>query len=171
MNPTIIDTKLSPDELYKIARKESDAKVRIRILGIAAALEGKSRTEASKVAGLNLNIFRIWIKRYNEKGIEGLRNIKKTGRQKKISLEIQEKLRQKILNGANYETDGRIRFRLVDIQDYLRTQHDLEYSQSAVWYILKDLNLSWISVRPKHPKTDDVAIQEFKNTFKKKLKK
>jgi transposase len=170
LTPIPLKKSFTSDQLYKIAKKEKDAKVRSRILGIAASLEGKSRTQAAKIAGLNLNIFRIWIKRYNENGLEGLRSIKQTGRPKKLSPEKQEILRQKILNGADFEKDGRIRFRLLDIQDYLRTDHQIDHCQSSIWYILKDLGLSWISVRPKHPKTTDEAIQEFKNNFKKKPK-
>lgn len=170
MHPTPIKSHHTRDELYKISKKEKNGRTRARILGIAAILEGKKRTEAAKIAGLNENVFRIWIKRYNEQGIDGLKSIKPPGRSKKTTADMRIAVKEKMLAGANYERDGLIRFRLSDIKDFLNKEYNVEYSQSGVWYMLKDLELSWISVRPKHPKTDDKKIEEFKEGFKKKSK-
>lgn len=85
--------------------------------------------------------------------------------------EIEEALRRKIEEGASYEKDGRVIFRLLDIQRYLQETHQVKLCQSGIWYILKDLGLSWISVRPKRLKTDDGVIEAFKKTSKQKQKK
>lgn len=170
MRPTLIKNRYTVNELYEIARKENNAKIRARILGIAAALEGKKRTVAAKIAGVNENIFRVWIKRFNENGIDGLKSIKQSGRPEKIKKEVKDILKEKILAGADYKRDGLIRFRLVDIKDFLQKDHGVKYCQSGVWYLLKQIDLSWISVRPIHPKSDENKMQEFKDEFKKKSK-
>ncbi len=56
--------------------------------------EGGSRTESQRSAGLTANSFRIWRKRFNEEGIEGLRGRPPSGRPKKLSGEREQALRE-----------------------------------------------------------------------------
>lgn len=54
------------------AKAEKDAKVYQRLLGIMYLQGGKSRKEAEQAACLTSNVFRIWIRRFNAQGVEGL---------------------------------------------------------------------------------------------------
>ena len=58
--------------LRKLAKSEPDARISRRLLGIANALDGMSRAEAAKCAGMDRQTLRDWVIRYNEHGVAGL---------------------------------------------------------------------------------------------------
>ena len=55
---------LSASELRKLARKEGDGKVVARVLAIASALDGLTREQAAKQAGMDCQILADWVHRY-----------------------------------------------------------------------------------------------------------
>jgi transposase len=147
-------------ELYKRAKKETNPKIRSRMLGIAALLDGHTRTHACLLAGIsNCNLI-IWMKRFNEEGIEGLRGKKMRGKKSNWTAEIENFLKEKALEGASFEKDKRVTYRLKDFQAMILEKFGVKYGISTIWYALKRLGLSWVSVRPKHPKTDPVAQEK-----------
>ena len=62
----------TPTVLRKLAKAEADTRVARRILAIANALDGMSREEAARSAGMDRQTLRDWVLRYNEHGIDGL---------------------------------------------------------------------------------------------------
>ena len=62
----------SPTVLRKLAKAEGNTRVARRILAIANALDGMSRAEAARSAGMYRQTLRDWVLRYNEHGIDGL---------------------------------------------------------------------------------------------------
>lgn len=149
------------------AKKETNAGMSRRLLGIAHLLEGGTREEAHKIACLTINIFRIWMKRFNESGIEGLRSKKSTGRPPKISKEIKEELKKKILDGPD-KRKGLVRYRIVDLQNMLKENYDIKIGSSGLWYILQELDLTWKTGRQRHPKSATDTQETFKKTLKTK---
>lgn len=154
---------ISVEELRSHMRGEKDAKVYRRLLGIVHLLEGGTRAEARKLSQLSINIFRNWIVRFNTHGIPGLISIKSTGRPRKMNDKIRAALKSKILKGPSPE-EGIVRYRLVDLQDYLKTNHGISVCTSSLWYILEDLDLSWKTGRQRHPKADEEIQESFKKT-------
>jgi len=65
---------LSAAELRTLACKEGDARVSRRLLAIAMALDGISRAEAARQAGMDRQTLRDWVTRYNAGGVDGLRD-------------------------------------------------------------------------------------------------
>jgi transposase len=41
----------------------------------------------------------------------------------------------------------------------------VNYTLSGVYYLMKDIGMSWISARSKHPKQDEQAQRQFKKTL------
>jgi len=153
---------ISLEDIYKRARQEKNGRVRARLLGIAAVLEGEARAKGARIAGLTINNFRSWIARFNEKGFEGVLSKKPPGRSSKLTDAAKASLRAKILRGPNYKKEGIVSYRLVDIQDYLQKNFGICYGLSGVWYMLKELELSWLCPRPQHPQSDARKIASFK---------
>ena len=56
--------------LRKLAKSEPDARISRRLLGIANALDGMSRAEAAKCAGMDRQTLRDWVIRYNAHGVQ-----------------------------------------------------------------------------------------------------
>src|SRR5206468_7532107 len=68
-----ITTGRTPAELRALARRERDGRVSARLLALADALDGMSRDEAARAAGMDRQTLRDWVHRDNAAGVEGLR--------------------------------------------------------------------------------------------------
>src|SRR5579863_1444354 len=97
---------LTPEELRRLARREPDRAAARRMFAIANALEGMSRAEAARLAGMERQALRDAVVRYNTEGIAGLHNRRAPPRQGKLSgAELQE-LSDIILAGPDPDADG-----------------------------------------------------------------
>lgn len=165
MHTIKLRTDVPSQELRNYAKHEKDARLCKRLLAIANLIDTNDRLASEKIACLSNSNFRIWIKRFNEEGIEGLMVKKQTGRPQKLTKEIKDSLREKVLNGPN-EKDGLCRYRICDLQDFLKEEHDIKMGSSGIWYILQSLKLTWKTGRQRHPKSSDEVQETFKKTSK-----
>jgi hypothetical protein len=67
-----ISDALSPQELRIEARRAETPRAAARMYAIASALEGKSRDEAARCAGMDRQALRDAVVRYNAEGLDGL---------------------------------------------------------------------------------------------------
>ena len=156
---------ISAEALRYYAKQEKNARICKRLLGLAHLLDTGDRLSSEKIACLSNSQFRIWINRFNEKGLEGLRSKKQRGRPVKISELLRKALKEKAVRGPSLG-EGLSRYRIVDLQEYLRNEHHITMSQSGLWYTLRDLGLSWKTGRQRHPKSDEGIQDAFKKTSK-----
>ena len=59
-------------DLRRFARRCSDADQVRRVLAVALILDGGSRSDAARMAGVTLQIVRDWVLRFNAAGADGL---------------------------------------------------------------------------------------------------
>ena len=154
---------IKAETLRDAAKTEKNSNTVRRLLGIAHLLDGGTRCEAQKICCLTINVFRIWMKRFNEQGIDGLKSKPSTGRPVKLSKEIIDKLQEKVLSGPS-AAEHLVRYRIVDLQKFLQDEYKISMCQSGLWYNLQNLKLSWKTGRQRHPKSDHEAQEAFKKT-------
>ena len=77
-------------ELRRLARGES-GRVCQRVLMIANMLQGMEHEEAARLAGLSRSAAYEWHNRYEEGGIEGLRDRPRPGRQPRVDAATSER--------------------------------------------------------------------------------
>jgi transposase len=159
-----IRSDISPDQLRRRARREGDGRVCARLLAIANALDGLSRAEAARRAGMDRQTLRDWVIRYNAEGVTGLRDRPRSGRPPRLSAGEQAALKAAILRGPDPERDGIAEFRLKDIQGLIARRYGVGYSSGGTHRLIKSLNLSQQTVRPVHPQADRAAQAGFKKT-------
>jgi transposase len=58
--------------LRSFARRAKDGPQARRLLALAAIYDGVTRTEASKIGGVTLQIVRDWVVKFNAHGLDGL---------------------------------------------------------------------------------------------------
>src|ERR1700726_4590351 len=102
-------------ELRRLARHES-GRVCQRVLMIANMLEGMEHEEAARLAGLSRSAAYEWHNRYEEDGIEGLRDRPRPGRQPRVDAVTSARFKERMVAGAALERDGVVAFRGVDAQ-------------------------------------------------------
>ncbi len=97
---------LSPAELRRLAKAETDVRVARRLLAVANALDGMSRAEAARSAGMDRQTLRDWVIRYNRDGVAGLAEDWGDGRLCRLDEGQQAVLKAIVLAGPDREKDG-----------------------------------------------------------------
>ena len=147
-------------ELRRLARGES-GRVCQRVLMIANMLEGMEHEEAARLAGLSRSAAYEWHNRYEEDGIEGLRDRPRPGRQPLVDAATSARFKERIVAGAELARDGVVAFRGVDAQRILKEEFTIECSLSSTYRLLHRMQLSWLAPRPRHPEADATAQAAF----------
>src|SRR6186713_3720515 len=146
-----ITTGRTPVELRALARRERDGRVGARLLALANALDGMSRDEAARAAGMDRQTLRDWVHRYNAEGVEGLRDRPRAGRPCALDEGRQAALKALVLRGPNLGRDGCIAWRARDLCALVEERFGVHYGESGMLRLLKGLDLAWQKTRPVHP--------------------
>jgi transposase len=156
-------------ELRGLSNRCSDGAQVRRILALAMVLEGRSRTEAAELNGMDRQTLRDWVHRYNEAGIGGLKSRRHPGRAPLLTPLQKAKLLDLVIAGPDPEINGVVRWRCVDLRaEVLRAEVERRFSVKVhvntvgVW--LHELGLTRLQPRPVHPKKDPEAAATFKKT-------
>jgi transposase len=135
------------------------------MLALALVLEGKSRTEAARTAGMDRQTLRDWVHRYNMEGLPGLRDRSPPGRKPRLNAEQLAELSAMVEAGPNPTEDGVIRWRRIDLKEQIVKRYGVNLHERTVSKILKRLDFRKMTVRPRHPKSDAEVQDNFKKTF------
>ena len=149
-------------ELRRLAKKEPLRRTAQRMLAIANALEGMSRAEAARAAGIERQALRDAVMRFNAEGLAGLIDRPHGRRPERLSEGQQAALKAHILRGPDPERDGVSAWRLVDLCERVERRYGVRYSLWGLSCLLDRLNLSRQKTRPSHPKGDPAAQAAFK---------
>src|SRR3954453_18698756 len=167
--PLPIRTDRDTAELRRLARRERDGRVGARLLALANAPDGLPRERAARLAGMTGQTLGDWIHRYNEEGVEGLRDRPRPGRPCGLDEGRQAALKALILRGPKLERGGCGAWRARDLRGLVERRFGVRYSESGVRRLLRGLDLSWQKARPVHPEADPKAQERFKKTKSAKL--
>ena len=138
-------------ELRRLARREPDRRATMRLLAIANALEGTSRAEAARLAGMERQALRDAVIRYNAEGPGGLHDRPRAGRPEALTPGQQAALKAWVLRGPEPERDGISAWRLADICARAERAYGVRYSGWGMSRLLQRLGLSRQKARPRHP--------------------
>ena len=154
----------SSDELRRLARSSRDAKQVRRLLALAAIRDGGSRTEAARIGGVGLQIVRDWVLRFNAEGPEGLIDRKAPGKAPTLNAEQRAALARAVEDGPEPWRDGVVRWRLIDLVQWLWDRFRVSVSETTVGRELRALGFRKLSARPRHYAQDPDAVEAFKKT-------
>ena len=157
--PLPIRDDLGPQELRALARRERDGRVGARLHALAHALDGRSRAEAARLAGMDRQTLSDWVRRYNAQGVAGLRDRPKPGRPCGLGEGEQAALKALVLKGADPARDGLSAWRL---RDLAAARFGRRYSATVMLRLVKGLGLSRQKPRPVHPEADRARQARFK---------
>ena len=163
-NDVAITPSHSPAELRRLAARAKDAKQSRRLLSIAAALEGMSRTEAAKIGGMDRQTLRDWVHRFNVQGPEGLKDNRRRGNPRRLTEAQLDTLSEIVETRPDRAVDGVVRWRRTDLQRVVSERFGIDYHERSIGKLLKALGFSHISARPRHPQQDGAVIAAFKKT-------
>src|SRR5436189_4839951 len=161
---TVAVTRQEPGavELRREAARCRDARAARRMLALALVLEGSSREEAARAAGMDRQTLRDWVHRYNAEGLAGLRDRPRSGRKPRLTPEQEAELAAAVERGPDPDRDGVVRWRRVDLRAPIEARVAVRLHERPVGKVLRRLGFTRLSVRPQHPKADEAAQAAFK---------
>lgn len=147
-------------DLRRYARRSGDPDQVRRLFAVAVILDGRSRSEAAKVAGVTLQIVRDWVLRFNEGGPDGLGTRKAPGRASILNDEQRARLAEMVQTGPIPATHGVVRWRLADLAQWIWDEFELSITRHTLGRELRAMGYRKLSARPRHrgQKLDDIAV-------------
>ena len=160
----ITRTDMTAVELRVAAGREKDGCAARRMLALAMVFEGVDRASAATNCGMDRQILRDWVLRYNEQGLAGLRNRKASGRPPRLTPEQQAAFKALVEKGPDPVLHKVVRWRRRDLSEELERLFGVKLQERSVGDLLAKLGYRRLSVRPQHPKSDEAAQEAFKKT-------
>jgi len=149
-------------ELRAAASKCADGAQVRRMLALALVLDGRSRTEAASLNGMDRQTLSDWVHRYNAAGIAGLLSRKSPGREPLLTAAQKAELRALVIAGPDPAVHKVVRWRCVDLQAEISRRWSVDVHESTIGGWLGELGLTRLQPRPVHPKKDAEAETTFK---------
>ena len=159
---------LRPDydaaQLRRLARASEDAGQVRRLLALAVIYDGGSRTEAAELGGVTLQVVRDWVLRFNEHGPDGLIDRKAPGQSSRLNGEHRAALVAMVENGPIPAVHGVVRWRIIDLCQWLWEEYEITVSKQTLSRELRALGYRKLSARPRHHAQAAGAVEAFKKT-------
>ena len=151
--------------LRQAARRNRDVAASRRMLALALVLEGVSRTEAAKAAGMDRQTLRDWVHRFNEQGLVGLSD--KTGNvgpKPLLSPEQEAEVAEWVRRGPDLTEHGVVRWRRADLARAIEAKFGVVLAERSISDVLRRLGFRRLVVRPRHPGHNAAAQASFRAT-------
>jgi len=148
----------------RLARRSEDAGQTRRLLALAAIYDGGSRGEAAKIGGVGLQTVRDWVLAFNAEGPVGLVDGKAPGNAPLLNDERRQALRAIVESGPIPAVHGVVRWRLIDLAQWVFEEFCISISKQTLSRELRALGFRKLSARPRHHAQDAEAMATFKKT-------
>jgi transposase len=148
--------------LRVLARRSKDGPQARRLLALATIYDGWTRSDAAKIGGVTLQIIRDWVLRFNAQGPDGLFDRKAPGQPSIMKDKHRAALARVVEDGPTPSIDGVVRWRIVDICQWLFDEFRISASETTVSRELRKMGFRKLSARPRHHAQAEGAIEEFK---------
>jgi transposase len=163
--PIPIRSDFNATLLRKLARESRDPDQIRRVLALAEIYDGGSRSDAARIGGVGLQIVRDWVLRFNAEGPDGLVNGKAPGAPSLLNGHQRQALRQVVEDGPTPAVHGVVRWRLIDLAQWLFEEFRISISKQTLSRELRAMGFRKLSARPRHHVQDEEAVAAFKKAF------
>lgn len=119
---------LSKDDLEKTYKSEKNSRVRERLLAIRLLYKGKKVPDAAATVRRGRSTLELWIRNWNQKGIDGLKTHFTGGPKPKVPKTEWDKI------VAEIENKG---MTINDVAVYVNNTRGVNYTYKAVWRVLR----------------------------------
>ena len=149
--------------LRRLAKRTRDATQSRRLLALAEVYDGGSRTDASRIGGVGLQIIRDWVLRFNARGPDGLVDGKSPGAPSKLNADHRRALAEVVEAGPVPAVDGVVRWRRKDLARWLLETFAISLDETTVE--LKALGFAKTSWPSLYDQPTTVAFSQMLNTL------
>jgi transposase len=169
--PVPLRPDLDAPRLRAAAKKTKDGPQARHLLALAAIYDGATRAEAATIGGVTLpaanalrfgGIVRDWVLKLKACGPEGLIDRKAPGQPSRLTDAHRAAIAAVIESGPVPAVHGVVRWRLVDLCQWLWEEHQVAVSKQTLSRELRAMNYRKLSARPRHHAQADDAVEAFK---------
>jgi transposase len=107
-----------------------------------------NRTDAARIGGMDRQTLRDWVHRFNEYGLEGLKETWSKGNPPRLSPEQQAELAHLVEAGPDRAVQGVMRWRRVDLQRLIAERYGVTHQERTVGKLLYHRPSRLIDVGP-----------------------
>ena len=147
-----------------VARESKNANQVRRLLALAAIYDGGTRTAAAKIGGVTRQIIRDWVVKFNMDGPDGLIDRKAPGQPSRLNETHRTALASAIESGPVPAMHGVVRWRIVDLCQWLWDEFRVSVSKQTLGRELRAMRYRKLSARPRHHGQAAGAIETFKKS-------
>jgi transposase len=158
----------SSEEIKSLLNKDERYTIGIRLYAVYQVSLGQASRKLESLYNTSFKQIINWVHRFEESGIEGLKDKPKSGRIPKLTKENLTEISNVLKNnrpdeyGYNTATwNGPI------LREFIGKQYGVEYKKAQIYNLLKKLGFTYQKGRAKYPEADEQKRQEFKETIKK----
>ena len=162
--PVALRTDYDGTALRSLARHSKDGPQTRRLLALAAIYDGAPRSEAARIGGVGLQTVRDWVLRFNAAGPAGLVDRKPPGQPSILTDAHRQHLVAMIEAGPIPAGHGVVRWRLIDLMQWLWEEYRIAIAKQTLSRELRALDYRTLSARPRHYAENDEAARLFKKT-------
>ncbi len=148
--------------LRRLARTTKSANQGRRLLALAEIYDGGSRSAAARLGGVGLQIVRDWVVRFNARGPDGLLDGKAPGKPALLNAAQRQALVEIVESGPIPAIHGVVRWRLIDLVQWLHEEFAISLDETTVGRELKKLGYVKLTARPRHHAQNEFAMEAFK---------
>jgi transposase len=159
-----VESLHSADELRRLARREANGRVAVRLLAVASAMERKTAPQVARELGVARRTVQDWVRWYNGGGVDDLRDAGGRGRKPVLDDEEREKLKARLDAGPTDADGGVCALRGRDVQRILEAEFGKVRCLTSVYELLHAIGYNDLVPRPRHP---DGATDAEQDAFKK----
>lgn len=163
--PIALRPDFDASRLRCAARASQDARQTRRLLALAVAYEGATRTRAAEIGGVTLQVVRDWVVRFNARGPEGLIDGKALGHPSRLDGQHRAALAAVIESGPVPAVHGVVRWRLVDLCQWVWDEFRISVSRQTLGRALHAMDYRKLSARPRHHAQAEGSIEAFTQDF------
>jgi transposase len=149
-------------DLRRLARRTQDAKQARRLLSLATIYDGGSRSDAARIGDVGLQIIRDWVLRFNAAGPDGLVDRKAPGPEPRLNEDHRAALAAAIESGPIPAIHSVVRWRLVDLCQWLWEEFRVSIARQTLSRELRSLGYRKLTARPRHHAQTAGAIAHFR---------
>jgi transposase len=150
--------------LRAIAKQTKAAGQARRLLALAAIYDGASRSEAAAIGSVTLQIVRDWVLKFNANGPAGLIDRSPPGQPARLNAAQRATLAQVLEDGPIPAIHGVVRWRLIDLCQWMWEEHRVSICKSTMSQEVRALGYRKLTARPRHHAQAEDAIETFKKS-------
>jgi transposase len=121
-----------------------------RLLALAEIYGGGSRGDAARIGDTGLQTVRDWVMRFNIAGPDGLVTGRAPGKAPILNTQQRQALVHIVESGPIPAPHGVVRWRLMDLAQWLHDEFDTRISIQTLSREMRALGLRKLSARPRH---------------------